>query len=177
MVPLFSKRLNLKVISNSIDPSGRYLNSIVKIDDGRVQFCNIYAPNQVSHRKMLFENLASILKGGIPTFLGGDFNSVEDIFLDKNGGDRDLAVTALHVLKQLNQVYDLKDVFRHLHPSSRVFTWSSADGSASCRLDKFYASGEIFCNTSLCNITQFPYSDHDAVTITFQLPTSQKKGP
>ena len=58
VVSLFSKRLNLKAISNSIDPSGRYLNSIVETDDGRVQLCNIYAPNQVSHRKMLFENLA-----------------------------------------------------------------------------------------------------------------------
>ena len=103
VVSLFSERLNVKVISNSTDPSGRYLNIIVEIDDRRLQFCNIYAPNQVSHRKVFFENLASTLKGGIPTVFGGDFNSIKDTFLDKNGGDRDLAVPALRALQQLKQ--------------------------------------------------------------------------
>ncbi len=114
---------------------------------------------------MFFENLAPVLKGGIPTVLGGDFNSIEDIFLDKNGGDRDLAISALHALQQLNKMYDLKDVYRHMHPSSRVFTWNSADGLVSCRLDRFYVSSEIFCNSGICSIIHFPYSAHSAVSL------------
>ncbi len=177
VLTLFSKRLNSKLVSKLSDPSGRYLNTIVDIDNCRLQFCNVYAPNQVSSRKTFFENLPAVLKGGIPTVIGGDFNSIEDIFLDKNGGDRDLAVTALHALQKLKKQYDVKDSFRNLHPSSRIFTWNSADGSVSCRLDKFYVSGDIFCNIVSCNITHYPYSDHDAVHLSFQLPQSNKKGP
>ena len=139
VIMVFSKRLNVNLIMSS----------------------NVYAPNQVSLRKQFFENFTDVLKGGIPTVLGGDFNSIEDINLDKNGGDKDLAVSAL------NGNFNLKDVFRHLNPSSRVFTWNIADGSVSCRLYKFYVSGDIFRTSSDCSITFFPYSDHEAVNLSF----------
>ncbi len=162
---------------SSEDPSGRYINSVVEIDGKRLQFCNVYAPNQVSLRKQFFENFTGVLKGGIPTVLGGDFNSIEDIYLDKNGGDKDLAVSALQSLQELNRNFNLKDVFRHLNPSSRVFTWNSADGLVSCRLDKFYVSRDIFRTSSDCSITFFPYSDHEAVNLSFRLPDYTKRGP
>ncbi len=97
---------------------------------------------------------------------GEDFTSIEYTFLDKNGVDRDLDVTALPAIQQLKQHFDLEDEYRHLHSSSRVFTWNSADGSVSCRFDKFYVPGENFCNSSLCSIMHLLYSDHNAVPIT-----------
>ncbi len=174
---LFTRRTNFKVISESHDLAGRYLNLICDFGEANIQFCNIYAPNHVSQRKEFFESLHAILKGGIPTVFGGDFNCIEDSFLDKNGGDSDLAITALKALQLLNLTYDLKDVFRHLNPSTRNFTWTNPDGSISCRLDKFYVSGDIFRNCSYSNIVFFPYSDHDAPSISFRLPNSLKKGP
>ncbi len=42
------------------------------------------APNKVTHIKDYFESHADVLKRNIPTVIGGDFNSIEDIFLDKN---------------------------------------------------------------------------------------------
>ena len=56
VVTLFSKRLNVSLIMSSKDPSGCYINSIVEIEGERLQFCNVYAPNQVSLRKQFFEN-------------------------------------------------------------------------------------------------------------------------
>ncbi len=148
VVTLLSRRLNAKVISTSSDPSGRYLLVIIEVEDKRIQFCNIYAPNQVSARKNFFQNLSSVMKRGLPTIFGGDFNCNEDYFLDKIGGDKDLAISALQALQQFNTTFQLKDVFRHLNPSAQVFTWSSANGSVSCRLDRFYVSEDISCNCS-----------------------------
>ena len=175
VISLFAKHLNITLVSNYVDPSGRLLNTVVEIEDQRLQFCNVYAPNHVSNRSAFFQHLQSILKGGIPTILGGDFNCVEDSFLDKIGGDSDLAVSALRSLQNLTQTYGLQDSFRDLHPSTRLYTWSSADGSISCRLDKFYVSREICCSS--CNISFFPFSDHNAVILCFRPPNVQKRGP
>ena len=152
------------------DPSGRYRNLIVEL-------CNVYAQNKVSHRKDYFENLANVLKRDIPTVIGGDFNSIEDIFLDKNGGDQDLAVTALRALQNLVRHFNLTDVFRNMNPSTREFTWNSADCSVSCRLDRFYISGDILENCNSWCITYFPYSNHDAVQMSFQTQDSLDRGP
>ncbi len=84
------------------------------------------------------------MKREVPTIFGGDFNFNEDYFLDKIGGDKDLAISALQALQQFNTTFQLKDVFRHLNPSAQVFTWSSANGSVSYRFDRFYVSEQLF---------------------------------
>ncbi len=101
----------MTLVSNFIDPSGRFLNSGVEIGDQRSQFCNVYAPNQVSNRSAFFNHLHPILKGGIPTVLTGDFNCVEDPLLDKIGGESDMAVSPLRSLQNLTQNYRLQDTF------------------------------------------------------------------
>ena len=174
---LISKKLSHKLLSNTFDPCGRYVNTIIEIDDSSLQLCNIYAPNHVSNRKEFFESLPTVIKGGIPTILGGDLNCIEDIYLDKSGGDSDLAVTALHALQNLTTLLNMKDVYRHLNPSARIFTWTSADSSVSCRLDRFYVTDDIFTSTELAKITFFPYSDHNTPFLSFRLPNTSKRGP
>ncbi len=172
---LFAKRLNITLYSKFVDPFGRFLVTNVEIEDQRLQFCNVYAPNHVSSRSNFFQQLFSVLKSGVPTILGGDFNCVENIFLDKIGGDSDLVVSALKSQQNLTKAYNLQDAFRDLHPSTKSFTWSSVDGSISCRVDRFYVSREVIC--SLSNTKFLPFSDHYAVILKFQPPNTQKRGP
>ena len=97
--------------------------------------------------------------------------------MDKIGGDRDLAISSVKTLTSFNQAYGLVDAFRNLHPSTRSYTWSSANDYISCRLDRFYVSREIFNNASSCNVKFFPYSDHNAVILCFQPPNIPTRGP
>ncbi len=62
----------------------------------------------------------SVLKSGVPTIFGGDFNHVENIFLDKIGGDSDLAASAFRSLQNLTKAYNLQDAFQDLHPSTKL---------------------------------------------------------
>ena len=88
-----------------------------------------------------------------------------------------MAVTALWSLQALNKTFNLKDAFRNKHPSDRLFTWSSADSTVSCRLDRFNVFEDIFGNTSLCGINFFPFSDHNAVSFDFLPEGVQERGP
>ena len=175
MASLFAKRLNITLYSKFVDPFGRFLVTNVEIEDQRLQICNVYAPNHVSSRSTFFQPLFSVLKSGVPTILGGDFNCVENIFLDKIGGDSDLAVSALKSLQNLTKAFNLHDAFRDLHPSTKLFTWSRADGTISCRPDRFYVSREIICSKSHTKF--FSFSDHNAAVLKFQPPNTQKRGP
>ncbi len=64
-----------------------------------------------------------------------------------------------------------------MNPCTREFTWNSADCSVSCHLDRFYISGNILNKCNSCCITHFPYSDHDALQMSFQTPDSLDRGP
>ncbi len=80
VISLYNKKLNPTLVSNYIDPFGRLINTVLNVNDERLQFCNVYAPNHVTNRTNFFSSLISILKGGIPTILGGDFNCIEGVY-------------------------------------------------------------------------------------------------
>lgn len=135
---------------------------------------NIYAPCPVGERATFFDSLPNYLIGGIPTIVGGDYNTAEDLYLDKIGGDGQPGRSAQQSLKNFATSLHLTDIFRSKNPSARVFTWTN--GSVSTRLDKFYVSNDIASNTAKASITIFPFSDHDAPYISFQLPYSPSRG-
>eukprot|EP00112_Aurelia_sp_Birch-Aquarium-sp1_P014504 Seg3137.2 transcript_id=Seg3137.2/GoldUCD/mRNA.D3Y31 product="Transposon TX1 putative 149 kDa protein" protein_id=Seg3137.2/GoldUCD/D3Y31 len=144
------------------------------MENSKLQFMNIYAPCPVGERATFFDSLPNYLIGGIPTIVGGDYNTAEDLYLDKIGGDGQPGRSAQQSLKNFATSLHLTDIFRSKNPSARVFTWTN--GSVSTRLDKFYVSNDIASNTAKASITIFPFSDHDAPYISFQLPYSPSRG-
>ena len=44
----------------------------------------VYAPCPIAERAVFFASLSSFVKAGSPTILGGDFNCIEDLYLDKD---------------------------------------------------------------------------------------------
>ncbi len=173
---LFKSRISPDKVKVAHDSTGRLISLLLDTDDSTLQFCNIYAPNKVSDRVQFFENMSSYIKRGFPTVLGGDFNCIEDIFLDKFGGDNDTAPTSVSALQELLKLFNLIDAFRNLHPSAKCFTWFKSDNSISCRLDRFYISPEIFQGITVAEITPFSYSDHDCPFISFLEPNTSKRG-
>ena len=73
--------------------------------------------------------------------------------------------------------FALVDVWRNLHPSSREFTWFNSSFSIRSRLDKFLVSRELLSPGVECNISPSPISDHDFVSLAFNIPTGIKRGP
>ena len=157
------------------DNDGRWVNVIIALNGSKIQLMNIYAPCPVGERAQFFDTLPVSIWGGIPTIVGGDFNTVEDLYLDKCGGDSQHGASALQALKALAKQFGLVDIFRSLHPSARTFTWTNS--KVSSRLDKFYVSKEIADAVPLrADIMIYPFSDHDAPFLSFEPPFSPARG-
>ena len=142
--------------------------------DSKLQLLNIYAPCPIGERAAFFETLPAHIGRGIPTIIGGDFHCISNLYLDKKGGDSQEGSTAFKALTDLLKDFNLSDIFRSMHPSARKFTWTNS--KVSYRLDRFYVSPEILANSKHCEITVFPFSDHDAPFLSFKLPNSQPRG-
>ena len=97
----------------------------IVIDNSCLQLLNIYAPCPVGERAHFFSCLPGYVRTGIPTVVGGDFNTVEDIYLDKVGGDNQPGKIALQALQMFTSLFYLSDIFRFNHPSARMFTWTN----------------------------------------------------
>ena len=171
---LIKESLSTKHHTVTHDNCGRWVNVTLDTHNSKLQLLNIYAPCQIGERTAFFQTLPPHIRGGVPTIIGGDFNCISNLFLDKLGGDSQAGPTAIAALTDLLRDFNLIDIFRSMHPSARKFTWTNS--KISCRLDKFYVSPEILANSKYCEITVFPFSDHDAPFLSFQLPNSLPRG-
>lgn len=74
---LFSKNLNLKILSTEEIEKGRVLMVAGEINDLKVIFINVYAPNNGSDRVEVFRKLQSALRkcdNDSCIIMGGDWN-------------------------------------------------------------------------------------------------------
>ena len=171
---IFKSSFNGKISSSSVDTDGRLVKVTLVIENSCLQLINVYAPCQVGKRAEFFSALSGHVGAGVPTIVGGDFNCVDDLYLDKLGSNIHPGQSAIKALKSFISSLDLLDIFRCFHPSARQFTWTN--GRVSSSLDKFYTSPAITENSYLTRITIFPFSDDDAPVLKFNLPSFPKRG-
>ena len=92
-------------------------------------------------------------------------------------GDVDYGAVGGDLLCTFRNNHRLIDVYRASHPRDIETTWTSADGSVSCRLDRFYVSAQLKQCVS-AGIFPCSLSDHSAVELTLAVKTHQNsKGP
>ena len=159
--------LNLKIISTDKDSEGRLLFILIKINNVSIRLANIYAPVIPSERRLFFNSLHHYLVGNCPVILGGDFNCVQNINLDKRGGNEMYGNFASEQLISLCDDNNLIDVFRKLHPAKREYTWKNSLNSIFCRLDRFYITDSLL--TDVLSFQHHPinynFSDHGMIHI------------
>ena len=163
---LFKPGLSPTIHEIKRDDQGRVLCIDVEMSDTRFTLANIYAPNNdnpdffkecfkfVEH----FENSSKII--------GGDFNLVLDLKLDKKGGAPVTHFKCRETLELYMEKAELLDIWRHQHPDEKKFTWHRMNPSPIfCRLDMMLVSSEM--SGSVENSEIFPgfKSDHSIVMI------------
>ena len=158
------------------DYEGRILYVPIKLEDSNIRLLNVYAPNIPKERKNFFDSLPEYIKGHTPFVLGGDWNCVENILLDKFGGDRVSDLSALTSLRELLRGKKAVNIHQKLHPNDRSVTWFNSGKMIGCRLDHFYVSPDIV-TTSRAAIHFFPYSDHDCPVLHFRVLGMVGQGP
>ena len=137
-----------------------------------VNLVNIYAPTNLVERKLFSDSLHEFFIPSAAIIIGGDFNCYDNV-LDNFGGN----ISIHKEYESLKNDFALVDVWRNLHPGSREFTWFNSSFSSGSRLDKFLVSRELLSPVVECNISPRPISDHDFVSLVFDIPTGVKRGP
>ena len=172
VVTLISSKCSDEIVSWKKDSHGRIVSILIRSNGVDVNLVNIYAPTNLAERKIFFDSLHEFFIPSDAIIIGGDFNCYDNA-LDKFGGN----ISIHKEYESLKNDFALVDVWRNLHPGSREFTWFNSSFSSGSRLDKFLVSRELLSPVVECNISPRPISDHDFVSLVFDIPTGVKRGP
>ena len=159
-------------LSHGKKTHSRIVSILIRSNGVDVNLVNIYAPTNLIERKIFSDSLHEFFIPSAAIIIGGDFNCYDNV-LDKFGGN----ISIHKEYESLKNDFALVDVWRNLHPGSREFTWFNSSFSSGSRLDKFLVSRELLSPGVECNISPCPISDHDFVSLVFDIPTGVKRGP
>ena len=101
---------------------GRMINVKLFLHGWKFQIMCIYAPNDPRGKSEFFSDLWRHTFPGIPLFLGGDFNCIENLELDKAGVDALAGDKGSVELKDFADSLSICDVFRAIFPERKLFT-------------------------------------------------------
>ncbi len=164
----FNSNISYEISKYYNDTTGRLV--LVNFKFGNDNYCivNTYAPNIPKARKDFFNSLDRHLMGIKKIIFAGDFNCVENVSLDKIGGNDSYGTQGAEILKNICNSFLLSDAFRHLYPKKKEYSYVSKSNNVKSRLDRFYVSNDLLPFIESCIITPNPYSDHAMVSLHFK---------
>lgn len=163
----------------NINRDGRLVVVDIDVNNRPIRIVNVYAPNNHAERKAWLSSLDHYFVTNKPTIFGGDFNCVDSAITDKVGGNITYGDVGSDEIRALCTDFHLVDSYRHLHPDTVATTWSAADGSVSCRLDRIYLSKSLSKCIKEAKITPTAVSDHCLyeIELTLRAPRDSQTGP
>lgn len=173
---LFNPALSVNFINIKSDTNGRYIIIDAMIHSKSITIICVYAPNIDS--PSFFDSLSAEICNFAceNVVMGGDFNLVFDLQLDKIGGVQQTNFRARDQCLDLMNRHGLIDVWRERNPHAKVYTWSSnITVGIHCRFDFFLISSHLIKCISNVTISPSLQSDHRLVNCNLQL-FSEKRG-
>ena len=120
---LLNKNFEYEVISTKIDTDGNYINIRLKLDTLTLNLTTVYGPNTDDPEFFMFIKNFIENQQTDYSIICGDFNLVLDPDLDSfNYKHINNPKVRQTVLKVIND-YDLCDIYRNLHSSTKRYTW------------------------------------------------------
>ena len=159
------------------DMYGRLVNVKLSLHGWIFQIMCVYAPNDPRGRSEFFSDLWRHAFPGIPLFLGGDFNCIESLELDKAGGDALAGDKGSLELKDFADSVSICNVFRAKFPTRKLFTRHNKSNTNMSRIDRIYAPKDMISNAFGYTFDPCSYSDHDLVSVKFQCKQTAPRGP
>lgn len=174
---LINPNLSCRIENYTEIVSGRMQSLNITINGKNLTLINIYGPN--NDDITLFTKLGDFINDNDDkTFIiGGDFNTVLDIEMDKKNGRHDTHKLCRQKLKTLIDDHNLVDIWRKKHPNLKQYTWhSSHKPPIFSRLDYFLISDNLI-HSALSSEQKVSYkSDHSIVLINIDT-TNLTRGP
>ena len=101
---------------------------------------------------------------------------IQNVQLDKLGGNDELKVRSLDMINNLKMQYDLQDIWRILYPTNKRFTWRQKRPLIQCRLDFWLTSVNIQDTVVNADIIPGVFSDHSAIILKSDNKTEVNRG-
>ena len=165
---LIRNSVSVKVKFLFYDPNGRFLILNLILNDMLVTLVNIYAPNN-DDPDFLLEVFAEIDKfDNSALIIGGDFNAVIGPLDYQGTRQRHSNIRVSNMLSVIIEEYNLVDVWRHFHPTSRQYTRHQKNPQVLSRLDYILVSSNFISNCVKSKIYPGIQSDHSVVSVQFK---------
>lgn len=104
------------------DQDGRVINITITIDDHRLKLINIYVPSTDTEGRAFYLSLEPFLSSTNYNIIGGDFNSISDLQLDKLCGNPEPRQSAVNILNTVITQFDLTDIWHDRNPHKCDYT-------------------------------------------------------
>ncbi len=168
---LFKPGTDADILNVHQDDIGRVLLVEVKIQDVSFKLMNVYSPNCENSQVQFYNFLKKFMGKHIAlndnVILGGDFNLILDINMDRKGGSHRNTHQyrqILHTLGMIKSNYELTDIWRNKNPSIKRFTWRRKyPQPVSSRLDYWFISNSLADCVENVDILPSFYSDHSEI--------------
>jgi len=173
---LFNNNFDFQLERTYVDPNGRFIICDITTDKKCVTIATLYAPNEDDPNffSNFFDHLNDFECDDV--IIGGDFNLVLNLDVDKKGGIARTHAESVKTLKELCAKLDLVDAWRILNPDNRRYTWRRKRPEIQCRLDFFLVTQNLMCNVKSANITTGYKTDHSLIEIMIATH-SNERGP
>ena len=176
-----SLAIDIKIISECKDQTGRMLVIDCKIEGLPLTLVNIYAPTRdrlaqqitfLAEMRDILQNLASK-----DLIIGGDFNTNLNNEIGKKGGTHEIYSSYTKNLKSFIEEYKLTDIWRLRHPNELKFTRREQTrcGLVQSRLDFWLISESISYIINKCGIKPRNQSDHSLINIKIEILNTMKR--
>ena len=182
VVILFRNGFDCKIKQKIVDPMGRYLDRKAEINDENYFLLNVYAPNNDNQSAKFYEHIINILKKEDQIYedriiIGGDFNCPLNPVLDKMGGLLTTRKKIVDQIENIQNIFNLQDVWRVKHPNEKNFTWSQSAPFIFCRLGFWLISNSLYDMVRDVDIVPAIKTDHSAITLRLHKIEDGNKGP
>lgn len=167
---LLNLNTTYEILENREIIQGRLQLLKLKVHDSNITLLNIYAPNTDDIN--FFTTIEDIVieHNSESLILGGDFNNVINVELDKLNGRKDTNKRCSAKIGDIINNNELYDIYRVRYPNTKRFTWhSNHRPPIFCRLDYFLTSANLLNAVTRCNIIPGFLSDHSAITLNINM--------
>ena len=166
----FNRHFEYKILNAHKDNIGNMLTLDLLIhNEFTIRLINTYAPNQ--DQPDFFDTIQELIDSNTLDYLiiCGDMNLALDQQLDcYNYQHINNPKSRTKVLKLLNQ-YNMVDVYRHLFPNKKTYTWKRQNPTKKARLDYFLVTNQLLDSILESEITSGYRTDHSMIKLKLQL--------
>ena len=171
---LFRNNFDYVVHNTVIDSNGRYIVLDLTIQEQRLTLVCLYGFN-TDEPQFFHEIMQKIaLLDNSSVILCGDWNFVQDKFLDTYNIIHDRHCKSREKVSEMIENFDLVDPWRICNPYDKKYTWRQRTPVKQSRIDYFLVSEDLYSVMKSTKIIPGYRTDHSAIVFVFSASNSKR---